>query len=134
MVSYFLFLDCSYHFTSHGSSLQTISLPKAQDSGQAPPAPEFLSSVMTAGVKCHSLSVTKVEVLDDNMEWKQIQKEFYTLRSVDGYYYIRVSIDIHLFHSVREDEKNKFMGIQNQKRGTWCYSIVVLQINFAYLV
>ena len=134
MVSYFLFLDCSYHFTSHGSSLQTISLPKAQDSGQAPPAPEFLPSVMTAGVKCHSLSVTKVEVLDDNMEWKQIQKEFYTLRSVDGYYYIRVSIDIHLFHSVREDEKNKFMGIQNQKRGTWCYSIVVLQINFAYLV
>ena len=89
---------------------------------------------MTAGVKCHSLSVTKVEVLDDNMGWKQIQKEFYTLRSVDGYYCIRVSIDIHLFYSVHEDEKNKFMGIQNQKRCTWCYSIVVLQINFAYLV
>lgn len=134
MVSYFLFLDCSYHFTLHGSSLQTISLPKAKDSSQAPPAPEFLSSVMTAGGKCHSLSVTKVEVLDDNMEWKQIQKEFYTLQSVDRYYYIRVSIDIHLFHSVREDEKNKFMGIQSQKRDTWCYSIVVLQINFAYLV
>ena len=71
---------------------------------------------MTAGVNCHSLSIAGVEVLDSNMEWKQVQKEFHIVESTQGSYYIRVSIDVHVFYSVSDDINNKFMWTQSQKR------------------
>lgn len=91
-------------------------MSKVQANGQAGPASEFLSSVMTAGVNCHSLSIAGVEVLDSNMEWKQVQKEFHIVESTQGSYYIRVSIDVHVFYSVSDDINKKFMWTQSQKK------------------
>ena len=110
-----LFLDCSYQFTSNQLFPQTISLSKDQANGQAGSASDFSSSVMTAGVNCHSLSIAGMEVLDNNMEWKQVQKESHIVKSTQGYYYIRVSIDVHVFYSISDDIKNKFMWTQSQE-------------------
>lgn len=69
--------------------MQTISVLKSQNNGEFYTTEEFLNSIET-GVTCASMTITKVEVLNNNMEWNEIQNEFRIEKASSGFY-IRVS-------------------------------------------
>ena len=89
LIVFHLFLGCSFRFKYFDSSVQTISVLKGQNNGEFYTADEFLYSI-EAGVTCVSMTITKVEVLNNNMEWKEIPNEFRIVKALQGFY-IRVS-------------------------------------------
>ena len=80
-----LFVGCSFRFKFFDSSVQTISVLKSQNNGEFYTTEEFLYSIET-GVTCASMTITKVEVLNNNMEWNETQNEFRIEKASSGFY------------------------------------------------